>query len=149
MIAKRVMPPTYLLVSILAMIALDLILPGLTIIPPPWNLLGLLPLVAGVALNLAADRAFRLARTTVKPFAPSSALVTNGVYRISRNPMYLGFVLILVGLAALMAKLTPYAAVLAFAVWVDHAFITAEERMLSAQFGAEWEAYRRRVRRWL
>ena len=103
------MPPTYLLASIVAMVALHFLLPGMKLISFPWRLLGIVPFVVGVALNLLADGAFKRRRTTVKPFEESSALVTEGVFRITRNPMYLGFVLILLGIALGLGSLVPFA----------------------------------------
>jgi protein-S-isoprenylcysteine O-methyltransferase Ste14 len=144
-----IMPTTYLLFSLVIMAGLHILLPAMRIIPPLWNLLGLFPLVVGVVINLVADKAFRDAKTTVKPFEESSALVTSGVFRFSRNPMYLGFVLILVGTAVLMRSLTPYAVVLAFGILIDRKYIAVEERMLAETFGADWAAYRKSTRRWL
>jgi len=139
----------YLLIAIIVMVALHLLFPEMLIIPPLWNLLGLIPLVLGVAINLVADNAFHRANTTVKPFEESSALITSGAFRISRNPMYLGFVLILIGIAVLMRSLTPYLVVIAFAILLDRMYITVEERMLAEKFGPEWEAYKKKARRWL
>jgi len=147
--AKKTMPTTYLLISIAVMTALHFLFPAMRIIPPLWNLLGLVPLALGVIINLAADKAFHQAHTTVKPFEESSALIMHGVFRASRNPMYLGFVLILIGIAVLMRSLTPYVVVLAFAILIDRMYITVEERMLAEKFGAEWEKYRQSTRRWL
>lgn len=147
--AKRTMPTTYLLISIIVMTVLHSLFPAMRIIPPLWNLLGLVPLALGVIINLVADKAFHKANTTVKPFEESSALITQGVFRDSRNPMYLGFVLILIGIAVLMRSLTPYVVVLAFAILIDRMYITVEERMLAEKFGTEWEEYRQSTRRWL
>jgi protein-S-isoprenylcysteine O-methyltransferase Ste14 len=147
--AKKIMPTIYLLIAIVVMIALHFLLPVMSIIPPPWNLLGIIPLGLGVAINLVADRAFHRANTTVRPFEESSVLITNGVFRISRNPMYLGFVLVLVGIAVLVGSLTPYVVVLAFAMLIDRMYIIVEERMLAEKFGSDWEEYKRRTRRWL
>jgi len=147
--AKRTMPTTYLLISIIVMTVLHSLFPAMRIIPPLWNLLGLVPLALGVIINLVADKAFHKANTTVKPFEESSALITQGVFRASRNPMYLGFVLILIGIAVLMRSLTPYVVVLAFAILIDRMYITVEERMLAEKFGTEWEEYRQSTRRWL
>jgi len=143
------MPITYLLAAILLMLAMHFLLPVASCIPPLWNLLGILPVAVGVAINLAADGAFRNAGTAVKPFEESSVLVTDGVFRVTRNPMYLGFVLILIGLAVLLGSLTPYPVVIAFAVLVDRMFITVEERMLAEKFGLDWKIYKLSTRRWL
>jgi protein-S-isoprenylcysteine O-methyltransferase Ste14 len=143
------MPTTYLLVSIVAMVALHLLFPVAKVVPRPWGLCGLVALLIGVVLNLAADRSFHAARTTVRPFEQSSTLVTSGVFRLTRNPMYVGFILLLVGLALLLRSVTPYVVVLAFAILLDRRFVAVEERMLKEKLGEEWERYRRRARRWL
>jgi len=147
--SENVMPTTYLLIAIVMMVALHFSFPVARIIPPWWNLLGIIPLALGVIINLIADRAFHKADTTVKPFKASIALITEGVFRMSRNPMYLGFVLVLIGIAVLMRSLTPYVIVLAFAILMDRMYIRVEERMLAEEFGTEWEGYKRSTRRWL
>jgi protein-S-isoprenylcysteine O-methyltransferase Ste14 len=146
---KGVLPPTYLLAAMLVMVALHFALPLVRIVPLPWDLLGLLPAAAGVALNLIADGDFHRANTTVKPFEESAALLTDGVYRISRNPMYLGFALVLIGVAVLLGSLSPWIAVPAFVVAMDRVFIRAEERSLAQTFGPAWANYKQHVRRWL
>ena len=147
--ASRPLPPVFLLVAMLAVAGLHFFAPGARFIAFPWNLLGLLPVAAGVWLNLAADRALREHRTTVKPFAEPSALVTAGVYRLSRHPMYLGFVLLLLGLAVLSGRAAPLAVPLALALTLEFVYIRSEERTLRAAFGGAWESYRLRVRKWL
>ena len=146
---KNVMPPTFLLIAIIVMIAIHFLFPVVMIIPLLWNLSGIVPLALGVIINLIADQAFHKANTTVKPFKASTALITEGVFRVSRNPMYLGFVLILIGIAVLLRSLTPYVIVFAFVILVDRLYIRSEENMLAEKFGIEWIEYKRRTRRWL
>jgi len=100
-------------------------------------------------LNIAADRQFKRLGTTVKPLQRSSALATDGVFRWSRNPMYLGMVLIVPGVGLLEGTAIAWMAVAALAVILDQAFVRREERMLEETFGTEFEAYTRRTRRWL
>lgn len=146
---QAVLPPTYLWIAIIVMVVIHFLFPLKRIIPFPWDLFGLLPLALGAALNIIADQAFRAAKTTVKPFQESAALVTDGVYRISRHPMYLGFVLILLGLAILLGSLTPCLIVPVFAFVMDRVFIVVEERMLTEKFGQAWLDYKVEVRRWV
>jgi len=146
---KKVLPPTYLWVAMAIMLALHFLFPLTKIIPWPWSLLGVIPLAWGIALNLFADNAFRQAKTTVKPFEESAALLTSGVFRISRHPMYLGFVLSLIGLAVLLGSLAPFFVIPVFAVLMDGIFIQVEERMLEAKFGPAWLEYKAKVRRWI
>jgi protein-S-isoprenylcysteine O-methyltransferase Ste14 len=146
---KPLLPPTYLAIAVIVMVALHFLIPVAHIIPFPWRLAGLLPLALGATLNLCADGAFRKAGTTVKPFQESTALITGGVYRICRHPMYLGFVLILLGVALLLGSLTPFLVIPLFAIAIDRTFIVPEERMLSRDFGPTWDEYREKVGRWL
>ena len=146
---KKVLPPTYLLVSIVIMLALHFLLPVPKIIPMPWNVLGIVPLACGIALNLAADKAFREVGTTVKPFEESTALLTSGVFRISRNPMYLGYELILIGVATMLRSLAPYVVIPVFVVLMNRVFIRVEEQMLEEKFGVAWSEYGQKVRRWI
>jgi protein-S-isoprenylcysteine O-methyltransferase Ste14 len=146
---KMIMPTTCLLAAFIAMLALHFSWPVVKLIPPQWGMLGLLPLAVGLFLNCAADAAFHSANTTVKPFVQSNTLVTEGVYRISRNPMYLGFLLILTGMAVLLGSLTPFVVIPVYAFLIHHFFIVVEERMLAQKFGGQWQDYQQRTRRWL
>lgn len=147
--SHKLLPTHYLLVAILIMVALHFLFPGTIVLSTPWNLVGFAPLAGGIVMNLIADGAFHKAGTTVKPFQESTTLITDGVFGASRNPMYLGFVLVLMGIAALMGSLTPWFIIPLFAALMDRIFITVEERMLEARFGQAWSAYKARVRRWI
>jgi len=146
---SRFLPTHYVLFSILSMLVLHFLLPLSTIVPQPWNLIGLIPLIAGIIINLAADRDFHKAGTTVKPYEEPSTLLTQGVFQFTRNPMYLGFVLIMIGIALLIRTLTPWFVMPVFVVLMDRVFIRVEEQMLEARFGATWQAYKAKVRRWI
>jgi protein-S-isoprenylcysteine O-methyltransferase Ste14 len=137
-----------LYVAIVLIIVLHVLIPGAQIISSPWRYLGLLPVLMGAALNLLADQAFKQHKTTVKPFEESTFMVTSGVFRISRNPMYLGFVLLLTGIVILLGSATPWLVVAGFPVLMESLFIRIEEVMLEAQFGSTWLEYKQRVRRW-
>ncbi len=147
--SRSVLPPTYLLVTIVSMAALHLLVPWRRVIPFPWSLVGIVPVALGVALDLVADAALEKHGTTVKPFEKSSSLVTTGAYRVCRHPMYLGFVLILSGLATLMGSVTPFVLVLAFVVLIERTSIRVEEQMMAATFGEAWREYAARVGRWM
>ncbi|RLD97772.1 MAG: hypothetical protein DRJ13_11810 [Bacteroidetes bacterium] len=138
---KKIMPTTYLLVAIILCVAFHNIFPIRFLIPSKWNLTGLIPLLFGVWINLAADKSLKFAETTVKPYEESNALVQDGVFRFSRNPMYLGFISILVGISLLLKSLSPYFVVIIFAVLIDQVFIKSEERMLKETFAEVWSKY--------
>jgi protein-S-isoprenylcysteine O-methyltransferase Ste14 len=146
---KRPLPPTLLLAALAAMVTLHLLLPAGEVLAFPWTLAGTVPLAAGVSLALLADQALKRHGTTVKPCEESSALVTDGVFWVSRNPMYMGFTLLLLGFAVLLGSAAPLVVVPAFAAVMDIVFIQVEERMLHQRFGAAWVKYASRVRRWI
>lgn len=106
---------------------------------------------AGVLVALAGAVAFRCHKTTVNPFTPnqSSSLVTTGVYRFSRNPMYLGFLLVLVGWSAYLANWVSALLLPVFVAYMNRFQIQPEERALTERFGQQFLAYAQSVRRWL
>ena len=146
---SRLLPPTYFLIALVAMAVLHFLVPVAQVVPAPWNLVGIFPLVVGIALNVVADGLFHKVKTTIRPGAESAVLVTGGPFTFSRNPMYLGFALVLLGVALLLGSLTPFAVIPVFAVLIDRMFIEMEEQMLRTKFGAAWETYASRTRRWL
>jgi len=146
---KKVLPPTYLLVAIILSLLLHFTFPVATIVQNPLNLIGLFPLMVGVALNLIADRDFKRNQTTVKPYEESGTLLTEGVYRYSRHPMYLGFVLILLGISLFLGSISPNVIVIIFAILMEIVFIRVEEEMLNETFQEEWRQYKSKVRKWI
>jgi len=105
--------------------------------------------LAGFLLMLRAWWLFREAGTAICPTEASTTLVTRDVFALSRNPMYLGIVLILAGLAAAAGTLPFHMAWIAFAGVMDRCFCPYEERKALAEFGEAYRDYARRVRRWL
>ena len=146
---KQPLPPTYFLVAIVVAVALHFLVPIRQLLHFPWRLAGIAPLLIGIVLNLVADQSFKRHNTTVKPFEESSDLVTDGIFSITRNPMYLGMTLILLGIAALLGSATPLVVVIVFLVLFDRVFITPEEIMLEETFGDDFRRYRKRVRKWI
>ena len=117
--------------------------------PLALQLLRLAAIVAGIVLNLWSDHQLKVAKTTVKPDERPRVLVTDGAFRLTRNPMYLGMALILAGAAITMGSLVALVCAALFVVAVDHWFIRNEERNGSEAFGAAYAEYRRKVRRWV
>lgn len=114
-------------------------------------LIAVLLLVAGLALMVAAAAAIVSAGTTINPLRPSrtSSLVTSSVFRLSRNPIYLGDLLILLALAVWLGNLFNILPVGVFVWYINRYQIAPEERALTTLFGASYVDYCARVRRWL
>jgi protein-S-isoprenylcysteine O-methyltransferase Ste14 len=147
----RIPPPLVLLLGGAAAYALAKLFPGLAFALPGrlWAALGLG--VAGVALALAGVVEFRRRRTTVNPLRPedSSTVVATGIYRFTRNPMYLGMLLVLVAWTLFLASAAAASALPFFVLWMNRFQIGPEERILAASFGAAYTSYLAKVRRWL
>jgi protein-S-isoprenylcysteine O-methyltransferase Ste14 len=125
--------------------------PGLDLDLPARHEAMLAALGVAFAIGGAALAGFHRARTTVNPLTPqaSSALVTSGIYRRTRNPMYLAMLVILAGWAWVVANAAALVMLPLFVVYLNRFQIRPEERALQARFGAEFERYRASVRRWL
>jgi protein-S-isoprenylcysteine O-methyltransferase Ste14 len=146
---KRLLPPVFFFASIIVMVGLHFLLPIAWVLSFPWTLFGILAMIAGIALTLTGAFTIKRHGTTIKPFEVSSRLVQTGVFSFTRNPIYLGLIAFLVGLALLLGTLSPFGICIAFALLLHYRFVRMEERMLAERFGAEWQQYGTRVRRWL
>ena len=118
----------------------------------PWLLACAVGLsCAGIVFALAGVFAFRKVKTTVNPTNPenTSTVVASGIYAVTRNPMYLGFLLILAGWAVFLAHLPSFLFLPVFVLYMNRFQIGPEERVLTDRFGSEFIAYMQSVRRWL
>jgi len=150
---KKIRIPPLLLTGILALL-MWLLSTVTWIIPMPESIRLIsasIPLAVGEVFTLGGVMAFRVARTTVDPRTPekASALVTSGVYRYSRNPMYVAFALFLLAWAIYLAAPWSLGGVAGFVLFMDRLQIPAEEQALESLFGDDFRRYRERVRRWL
>jgi protein-S-isoprenylcysteine O-methyltransferase Ste14 len=126
-----------------AMPALDFPMPG-------WLAIAVL-FAAGLATGIGAFLQFRKARTTINPMKPqeTSALLTDGFYAWSRNPIYVADAILLLAFALLVANALAFVFLVLFIAYLDRFQVRPEERALRARFGDEYERYRSKVRRWL
>lgn len=147
--SKLLLPPVYFLVAIALMVALHFAAPVLVWLAGPWRLIGILPIVAGAGIASTGALQFRRRGTAIKPFETSSTLVTDGLYRYSRNPMYIGLIVTLIGIGICLGSATPLFVIPVF-VWAIRArFVRFEEASLEKQFGQAYLDFKSRVRRWL
>jgi len=131
------------------MFALHFVAPGPRWLHPPLTWAGIPIVLAGMAISGAGGRSLADHGTTVLPGVRPEALVTDGPYRWSRNPMYLGMLVSLLGLAVFFGTLVPALVLPAFGAWLHVRFVRAEERALEERFGEPYRDWRARVRRWL
>lgn len=145
-------PPLMAAVAVVAGVLLDRLAPAymLTVMVSIGARIavGLVLMAAGGALGFAAVRAFRTAGMAVRPWKPSSMLVTTDVFEWVRNPMYVGLILLLAGFAVIIASDWTLVMTIAFALALHFGVIKREERYLEAKFGDAYRVYRKRVRRY-
>ena len=146
---RRIPPPGWLAIALIAVALLYRLVPAGNVIPDTLRAFGFFQVFLGLAL--AADVAIRFVRagTPVHPFRTAKVLVTDGMLRFSRNPVYLGMVLVVLGVALILGTMPGLLVVPAFMWVLTVAVIRDEEAMLEAGFGDGYRAYKARVRRWL
>lgn len=142
------LPPFWFLLAVLGQFALAW-QASAAATPLTLALLGYALLFVGIALVLAAAQRFRKWHTPIKPFQQPAHCITDGVFRYSRNPLYLGEVLMLLGLAALLGTWNALLPVPIFATIIQWRFILPEEQILRQRFGDSYRRYQSRVRRWI
>jgi len=145
----RIYPPAYFLFALGAMLLLHQNLPLAQWLDWPWNLVGAAFFLLGFGLSFAGRRRFQLSGAPLRPFAEGPALVTDGVFRFSRNPMYAGMLIMLVGMGLGLGTAGPLAVIPPFYFVLRWRFIRVEEAGLERRFGRVYTAYKARVRRWL
>jgi protein-S-isoprenylcysteine O-methyltransferase Ste14 len=147
----KVPPAAVALIIAALMWFVSWVAPALRLVFPGRDLLAMILAGAGVVIAILGVASFRRARTTVHPMKPeaSSSLVRSGAYALSRNPMYLGLLLILIGWAIFLSNILAFLVLPVFIFYMNRFQIEPEERALDRRFGEEFVAYKSRVRRWL
>lgn len=146
---KKPIPPLWFFALLLFSVGLGMYLPLLKLLHYPLSLVGVVPITFGVVLNLCADSLFKKNKTTVKPHLKPSTLITSGVFRVSRNPLYLGMLLILLGASICVGSLTAFISPILFFLISELDFIPWEESVMEDAFGEPYLEYKKRVGRWI
>lgn len=147
----KIPPLLQVLIFGLGMLFVARLLPSLAF-PIPVNIpIGMLVISIGAVLAIIGVVEFRKAKTTVDPRHPqkSEKLVTSGIYAISRNPMYIGFLVMLLGWCIILENIAGFLFLPAFVLFLNQFQIKPEERFLLQKFGADYSGYCRKVRRWI
>ncbi len=146
----KILPPIWYFFFLITGLLVHFLIPAARVFTFSYPIIGIIILVAGQALSMYASSLFSKEKTEILPTSETnSKLVTYGPFNYSRNPMYLGMVVSLLGIALWVGTLPMFvAAALDFCV-LNFVFIPFEESKMSRIFGASYEAYRHKVRRWL
>lgn len=148
-ILRRPLPPVLLSLALALMWAAANVLPLAPL--PVWlgRALGVPLVVAGVLVAAIGRAQFARARTNIHTFRDPDVLVTDGLFGLTRNPMYLGFAMVALGAAVLLAALSAVVTAAAFVMVTDRWYIRHEEQALRRVFGERYERYAAGTRRWL
>ena len=143
------MPPQLFFIALIGEIAVALGVRGGALVPSPWNLSGIALIVVGMVLASGGSQQFARVGTEISPLGTPSQLVTDGVFRWSRNPMYLGMVVLLLGVAIGLGNIWSFAFPPLLGLLLDRRVVRMEEAKMAGLFGEDYERYRGRVRRWI
>ena len=145
----RVMPPTIFYLFLISSLILNFIFPIKRIIVYPYNYIGIILILCGILIDVWAWALFRKKKTTLNPYKVPSKLETSNIFKISRNPMYLGMDLVLWGLSILLGSLITFIFPIIFVLIINKLFIALEEKNLEERFGRKYLDYKNKVRRWI
>lgn len=147
----KIPPPVYGLMAAISIWWLDIQLPEYSLIPVSLKPVSMLLMLAGFSLDLLALSQFSRKHTTLNPLSPekASTIVISGLYRYTRNPMYLGMLIALCGWSLYVGNILSFACLPVFVWLINRMQIQAEERILSEKFGQPYTDYLKQVRRWL
>ncbi|MBW2992866.1 isoprenylcysteine carboxylmethyltransferase family protein [Candidatus Woesearchaeota archaeon] len=145
---KKILPPTHFIILLALAVIFHIIFP-LGAIYFPYNLAGFILILLGVVLNLWTDWMFKKSKTTVKPYEKPKFFHAKGPFRISRHPMYLGMLSILLGVSVVLGSIIPFLFSAVFVIIIERKFIPVEENNMEETFGYRYQAYKKKVRRWI
>lgn len=145
----KALPPIWFILSILLMVGLHLLLPIEQLFFLPITYLGLIAIALGIITILFCAYLFKQNQTAIVPFRESSYLIRESIFNYSRNPIYLGMIIILIGVWIYLGSLTPIFIIPLFSWLIQELFIKEEERMLEDKFGEDYKEYKATVRRWI
>ena len=142
-------PPLIFVTGLAAGLAAQAALPAVKLRSPARVPLGAGLIATGLAFSGTFLASFARAKTPVEPWKPTKAIVTTGPYKVTRNPAYLGMALTYAGISLVAGATWPFATLMPTLAVIDRGVIAREERYLDREFGEEYLAYKRRVRRWI
>ena len=144
-------PPVQGLIAAALMWGLTTIIPALNLSFPGQSIVAIILAVVGIGIDVSGILAFIRARTTINPLDPGKAraLVVSGIYRVTRNPMYLGLLLLLCGWAVWLGNPVNAIILIGFVAYINRFQIEPEEVILRNLFGEEYQTYLENVRRWI
>jgi protein-S-isoprenylcysteine O-methyltransferase Ste14 len=146
---RKIIPPVYLLSTLILMWLLQQFLPVYRFLEPPLAYAGIVVIFFGVIMAAISAGVFLKVDTGLEPFDEAKVLVTSGFYRFTRNPMYMGMFMMLLGVAFMFGAVSALIPVPVFFLIIRNNFVLGEERFCEAAFGQQYLDYKSKVRRWI
>ena len=146
---SKILPPTYFKAFFVLQVFLHIYFPIIDFITRPYNLIGLFFLFFGIAINIWAWRLFRQSKAEFRPTQKPTSFVTQGPFKFSRNPMYLGMVSILLGVAILLGSIPPFIFPILMFFILHFNYIKLEEKTMEKQFKDEYLVYKKFTHKWI
>ena len=146
---KKLIPPFLFLICILFMITIKNLIVIKEIIPYPISYAGIALILTGILITIIVRIGFKKIDTEIHTFKNPRKLVTNGLFKFSRNPIYLGFTISLIGVWICLGTILPIIGILIFIVVTNNYYIPYEEQIMEKVFGNEYKKYKSKVRRWI
>lgn len=147
--AQKILPPIWFFAGLATLALIHYLYPTPLGLPVQIKLVGWLIFAAAFVMAWRAKRRFDIAETPVRPFTESTTVVESGLFRYSRNPMYLAMCIGITGFAIAIGDGAPFFVIPVFLTLITTQFILYEERLMEARFGQSYLDYKSRVRRWL
>jgi protein-S-isoprenylcysteine O-methyltransferase Ste14 len=145
---RKIIPPVYLAVTLALMFVMNRYFPLYQYSYPPFAFSGIILVLFGITMAGISAHMFRTAETGLEPFDEATTLVSGGFYQYTRNPMYMGMFLMLIGVAILFGSVGALLPVPVFVLIIRNNFVVGEERFMEATFGQHYLQYKAEVRRW-
>ncbi|ALO16798.1 Putative protein-S-isoprenylcysteine methyltransferase [Salinivirga cyanobacteriivorans] len=146
---NKILPPRVFQIALLVIVVIHFLIPVRFIYNSPVRFFGVIPIAYGVYLNIYSDWLIKKYKTTIKPFEKPTSLIEKGTFSYSRNPIYLGMVLIVLGCSLLSGSVLSFVVPVAFAFILHFKYIIVEEVNLASQFGEIYLSYKSKVRCWI
>jgi protein-S-isoprenylcysteine O-methyltransferase Ste14 len=146
---NRITPDFYFVFFLALSILFHLVIPLFKIIHFPWNLFGIILIIIGILMTLLTNSVLLKNRTSIQPFENPDVLLTSGLFKLSRNPLYLGMALAFFGVVITMGSLSPFVFPIVFVIIINRLIIPIEENKLEIAFGDKYLDYKTKTRRWI
>ena len=145
---NRMTPDSFFIFFLALSFLFHMAIPLVRLIPFPWNLFGIILIIVGIIMTLIINSVLLKNRTSIQPFETPDVLLTSGLFKLSRNPLYLGMTIAFVGVVITLGSLSPFIFPIIFVIIINRVIIPFEENKLEMVFGDKYLDYKTKTRRW-